>query len=648
MRASRTPSDPEGSSGKHCNRVSELPEARASLRSAIIQPTGKSIIVSDQESAYIVSSLKYRPQTFEDVVGQDHVSRTLRNALLRHRLANGYIFTGPRGVGKTTSARILAKAINCENPNDGNPCNTCNHCIEITAGRSLDVLEVDGASTRGIDAIRELREVVKYPPTNSNYRVYIIDEVHMLTKEAFNALLKTLEEPPPQVLFIFATTEPQKVPLTILSRCQRYDFRMISTETMVARLKMISDKEGISISEDGLALIARKAAGSLRDSLSLLDQVSAFSEDEASIDLVRRVLGVLDATIYFELLHNVASQSAENLMNQANLLFSRGISISEFLHGLSEHIRNLLIVKVAGITDYLDVSDTDAQALEEQAAYFEERDLLRMQNIVLETIREQRFVSNQLVSVELMLLKLSRSTRALDLDAILTGKSAPAMQLPKVAPPKITPSPSEEESAPKKSAPQPKPAPAPEPEATSEAPELIKPEPVKETVKKPEQVPPLEPVVVEEIIPEPTPEPVPEAVPEVKEVLEVESNPPADEQSSDINIEELLPHWEKFIESLGKISRSTSAFMSEGTPAGFEKGCLTVSFAPEQKYHIQTLSKNTDDIHKIASEVFGTKMTILLLEENGRKPKQRKEDEILAHPTSQHLLDIFDGEIIDE
>ena len=247
-----------------------------------------------------------------------------------------------------------------------------------------------------------------------------------------------------------------------------------------------------------------------------------------------------------------------------------------------------------------------------------------------------------------MLLKLSRSTRALDLDAILTGKSAPAMQLPKVAPPKITPSPSEEESAPKKSAPQPKPAPAPEPEATSEAPELIKPEPVKETVKKPEQVPPLEPVVVEEIIPEPTPEPVPEAVPEVKEVLEVESNPPADEQSSDINIEELLPHWEKFIESLGKISRSTSAFMSEGTPAGFEKGCLTVSFAPEQKYHIQTLSKNTDDIHKIASEVFGTKMTILLLEENGRKPKQRKEDEILAHPTSQHLLDIFDGEIIDE
>ena len=644
MRASRTPSDPEGSSGKHCNRVSDLPEARASSRSAIIQPTGKPIIVSEQEPAYIVSSLKYRPQTFEDVVGQDHVSRTLRNALVRHRLANGYIFTGPRGVGKTTCARILAKAINCENPKDGNPCNTCKHCAEITGGRSLDVQEVDGASTRGIDAIRELREVVKYPPTNSNYRVYIIDEVHMLTKEAFNALLKTLEEPPPQVLFIFATTEPQKVPITILSRCQRYDFRMISTETMVARLKMISDKEGISVTEEGLALIARKAAGSLRDSLSLLDQVSAFAEDEASIDLVRRVLGVLDASIYFELMHNVASKSAENLMNQANMLFSRGISISEFLHGLSEHIRNLLIVKIAGITDYLDVSDTTAQALEEQAAYFEERDLLRMQNIVLETIREQRFVSNQLVSVELMVLKLARSTRALDLDAILSGKSVPASAPPKAAPANISPPPQQDDLAPNKPTPIIKPVPAPEPEITLETPEEVKPHPAVEKVNLTEPEAPDEPEKLEEIIPESTPEPIPEA----EEILESEGGPPETEQPSEIKIEELLQNWEKFIESLSKISQSISAFMSEGTPASFKQGCLTVSFAPEQKYHIQTLSKNTEDIHKIASEVFGTKMTILLLEENGRKPKQRKEDEILAHPTSQHLLDIFDGEIIDE
>ncbi len=601
-------------------------------------------------------------------MGQDHVSRTLRNALLRQRLANGYIFTGPRGVGKTTSARILAKAINCENPNDGNPCNICNHCIEITAGRSMDVLEVDGASTRGIDAIRELREVVKYPPTNSNYRVYIIDEVHMLTKEAFNALLKTLEEPPPQVLFIFATTEPQKVPLTILSRCQRYDFRMISTETMVARLRMISENEGIKVTDEGLALIARKAAGSLRDSLSLLDQVSAFAEDDASIDLVRRVLGVLDASIYFELLHNVASQSTDQLITQANMLFSRGISISEFLHGLSEHIRNLLIVKVAGITSYLDVSDADAQGLKEQSEYLEERDLLRMQNIVMETIREQRFVSNQLVSVELMLLKLAMSTRALDLDAVLSGSTKPARKIPKMVPTiQDEPTP---KKAPTQSSPKPKsePIPAPKVEPT------------------PEPVPVVAPVQksLSESKPIPEPEPQPEATPEIAQASEPEAEPPAvelespqsipieqessanettepveaeepvssttetpPEQENASGLDGLQENWEAFIEKLGTISRSTGAFMSEGTPGTFENRCLTISFAPEQKYHIQMLGKSIPEIQKVASEVFGTKMTIQLLEENGRKPKQRKEDEILAHPTSQHLLDIFDGEIID-
>ncbi|MEA3285821.1 MAG: DNA polymerase III subunit gamma/tau [Candidatus Marinimicrobia bacterium] len=595
----------------------------------------------DQESKYIVSSLKYRPQTFEDVVGQEHVSRTLRNALQRQRLANGYIFTGPRGVGKTTSARILAKAINCENPNDGNPCNECNHCIEITSGRSLDVFEVDGASTRGIDAIRELREVVKYPPANSNYRVYIIDEVHMLTKEAFNALLKTLEEPPPQVLFIFATTEPQKVPLTILSRCQRYDFRMISTETMVARLKMISEREGISISNDGLALIARKAAGSLRDSLSLLDQVSAFAEDEASLELVRRVLGVLDVTIYFDIIHHIASQSSENVITQSNLLFSRGISITEFLQGLSDHIRNLLVVKVAGITSFLDVADSDVAAYEEQAGYFEERDLIRMQTLVLETLRDQRFVSNQIVSVELMLLKLARSTRALDLDAVLNGTTLPLSR----------------------DIPKPKPVKLPEPEKiTQTAKPKIKPVPSKPDTQ--EQTPQIKPVEEAASTPLPQVEEKTEKS-QVTPALVVHSEPaeniskhtaPASDSTGlegtkpdeTISLETIVKGWDTFVERLGKAGRSTSAFMSEGSPTVFEQGCLTIAFAPEQRYHIQTLNKTINTIQDIASELFRTRMVIKLVEQNGHKPKERKEDELLAHPTSQHLLDIFDGEIIDD
>ncbi|MCF7822946.1 MAG: DNA polymerase III subunit gamma/tau [Candidatus Marinimicrobia bacterium] len=589
----------------------------------------------NQDPAYIVSSLKYRPQTFEDVVGQDHVSRTLRNALLRQRLANGYIFTGPRGVGKTTSARILAKAINCENPSDGNPCNVCNHCKEITGGRSIDVLEVDGASTRGIDAIRELREVVKYPPANSNYRVYIIDEVHMLTKEAFNALLKTLEEPPPKVLFIFATTEPHKVPLTILSRCQRYDFRMISTETMVARLNMICNNEAIKIADEGLALIARKAAGSLRDALSLMDQVSAFAEEEASIELVRRVLGVLDASIYFDIFHHVASQSAESIITQANLLFSRGISITEFLNGLSEHIRNLLVVKVAGITDFLDVSDNDAKAYAEQVEYFEERDLLRMQTLVIETIREQRFVSNQLVSVELMLLKLVRSSRALDIDALLSGKSTQSRPRPAPKPVILA----AVEADPKK-------------EHSSEV--LPSKGTVVVTESEPERVSREEPPPENQKIAE-NPPPV-ELELEIAKKSQIDDSLEAPAESDDLpsstqqalSLDQLLTKWETFTENLGRVGKTTGAFMAEGTPSHFESGTLSITFAPEQKYHVQTLNKSIKDIQQIASETFGAKMLVKLIEKNGHKPKQRKEDEILSHPTSQHLLDIFDGEIIDD
>ncbi|MCF7850983.1 MAG: DNA polymerase III subunit gamma/tau [Candidatus Marinimicrobia bacterium] len=577
--------------------------------------------MAEQESPYIVSSLKYRPQTFEDVVGQDHISRTLKNAILSKKLANGYIFTGPRGVGKTTTARILAKALNCENPTDGNPCNTCNHCIEITAGRSMDVFEVDGASTRGIDAIRGLREVVKYPPSNSNYRVYIIDEVHMLTKEAFNALLKTLEEPPPQVLFIFATTEPQKVPLTILSRCQRYDFRMISMELMVDRLKMICRNEGINLSDEGLTLIARKAAGSLRDSQSLLDQVAAYADGEADLELVRQVLGVLDVTIYFDIMHHVASQAADNLLNQANLLFSRGIAITEFLQGLSEHVRNLLVVKVAGATDFLELSDKDKAAFQEQAGYFEERDLLRMQSLITQTLRDQRFVSNQIVSTELLLLKLARASRALDIDAILSGEE-PA-QKPVIKPKPVETPVLETKPAPKKKTveakPKPEPESKPEPEAKAEVKTEETPAPV---------VPPVEPPEPESSEPQPS---------------------VADSEAGELDFQEdILPKWGEFTNKLESVGRTIGVFMEEGTPKDFKKNCLSVAFAPEQKYHVQTLTKSLREIEKVAVSTFGTKMTIKLLEQNGHKPKKRKNDEILSHPNSQHLLDIFDGEIIDD
>src|SRR5258708_7705759 len=226
---------------------------------------------------YLVSARKWRPSVFEDVVGQQHVATTLRNAMATDRLSHAYIFSGGRGCGKTTTARILAKAINCLHPKNQNPDNECELCREITENRSVNVFEIDGASNRGVDEIRNLREAVRYGPAKGKYKVYIIDEVHMLTKEAFNALLKTLEEPPPYIIFIFATTEIHKVPLTILSRCQRFDFRRIAIEEIIGRLKFIAKEEGITIDEDALLMVAKRADGSMRDAQSIFDQIVSFS-----------------------------------------------------------------------------------------------------------------------------------------------------------------------------------------------------------------------------------------------------------------------------------------------------------------------------------------------------------------------------------
>jgi len=248
---------------------------------------------------YEVLARKWRPQRFEDVIGQEHVTQTLVNAIKTERLAHAYLFAGPRGVGKTSVARILAKAINCEAGDPGNPCNGCQSCKDITVGSSVDVQEIDGASNRGIDEIRELRENINYMPSSSRYRVYIIDEVHMLTLPAFNALLKTLEEPPPHVKFIFATTEAHKVPITILSRCQRFDFKRIPVAQIVQHLLNITAQEDIHISKTGLALIAREAEGGMRDAESLLDQVTSFSGKEVEDNQVIDILGIVDQNILF-------------------------------------------------------------------------------------------------------------------------------------------------------------------------------------------------------------------------------------------------------------------------------------------------------------------------------------------------------------
>ncbi|MEO0020068.1 MAG: DNA polymerase III subunit gamma/tau [candidate division WOR-3 bacterium] len=327
-----------------------------------------------------VLTLKYRPQTFAELLIQDHVKNTLTKAIEHNRLANAYIFAGPRGVGKTTSARILAKSLNClayQKPTT-TPCNKCSACVEITNSRSLDVLEIDGASNRGIDQVRELRENIKYAPASLRYKVYIIDEVHMLTKEAFNALLKTLEEPPPHAKFIFATTAPHEVPLTILSRCQRFDFRKATPGEIVQRLQWIAEKENIKISSEALSAIARRADGAIRDAEGLLDLLSTYSPEGIELSHVEELLGIVPTNIFFEYAEMIAAGNPKPMIEFIENLFTSGYDLMEFYAGAVNHFRNLLWAK-------LGITSPDSALLPEEVA--------RLNN------QAQRFTSKQLMKI---------------------------------------------------------------------------------------------------------------------------------------------------------------------------------------------------------------------------------------------------------
>lgn len=296
--------------------------------------------------SYLVFARKYRPQTFEQVVKQDHVTRTLSNAIAAGRVAHAVLFSGPRGTGKTTVARILAKAMNCKQGPAPVPCNECRSCKEITSGSAVDVYEIDGASNTSVDQVRELRENVKYMPAHSLYKIYIIDEVHMLSIAAFNALLKTLEEPPSHVMFIFATTEPRKIPITILSRCQRHDFRRIDVESISKYMEKICAKEGVEIAVESLGLIAREAGGSMRDGLSLLDQVISCIKGTITHAKVLDILGVVDREIIFDISEAVLREDVAEALDILDEIYNAGHDMKKFYADLIEHFRNLLVVKM--------------------------------------------------------------------------------------------------------------------------------------------------------------------------------------------------------------------------------------------------------------------------------------------------------------
>ena len=362
--------------------------------------------------AYTVLALKWRPQNFDDVVGQKHVVTTLKSALESKRLAHAYLFSGPRGVGKTSTARILAKSLNCKEGPSSHPCQKCASCLEINKGTSLDVIEIDGASNRGIDEIRALRENVKFSPVQGKFKIYIIDEVHMLTTEAFNALLKTLEEPPESVKFIFATTQPNKVLPTILSRCQRFDFRRIPVMEIITQLEKITHSEKISVDKDVLFSIARSSDGSLRDAESLLDQLASFSQDKVSLKDVVSVLGLVEQEVLFEITEKIIQKNPLGALDLFNRIINEGKDISVFLPNLIEHFRNLMLAKVTQADSQLiDLPQDICEKLLQQAHSFSLEEIFVIFNILVNTQEMTKRMDSLRIPLEIALVKLSHDKK---------------------------------------------------------------------------------------------------------------------------------------------------------------------------------------------------------------------------------------------
>jgi DNA polymerase-3 subunit gamma/tau len=370
--------------------------------------------------SYLVLARKWRPQVFEDVVGQRPITQTLQNAISQNRVAHGFLFAGARGVGKTSTARILAKALNCEAGPQINPCNQCKTCKEISSGNSLDVIEIDGASNRGIDEIRELKENVRYTPAKSRYKIYIIDEVHMLTREAFNALLKTLEEPPSHILFVFATTEPHKIPATILSRCQRYDFKRIPLKEIIETLKRIIEAEEVHISQRGLLSIAQESEGSLRDAQSLLDQVISYGGKDIRDEDVTEVLGLIDRKILYDTIEAVANRNPERCMEMIEQVYHYGYDLQHYCRELLQYLRNLILIKVSQHPEGLvELPEEEMGILKRQAERFQSDQLNHLFNLLLKGEEEVAQSTFPRTMLEMALIRMATLRPILPIDEIL-------------------------------------------------------------------------------------------------------------------------------------------------------------------------------------------------------------------------------------
>ena len=579
--------------------------------------------------AYQVTARKWRPRQFDEVVGQEHITATLKNAVHSGRIAQCYLFCGPRGVGKTTTARILAKVLNCADRRDGNPCEECDSCKSIVASISMNVLEIDGASNNSVDDIRELREVVRYAVTEGVYKIYIIDEVHMLSTAAFNALLKTLEEPPEHVVFIFATTEVQSVPDTILSRCQRFNFRRISSGQIAAHLGTIAQAEGIEVEEGALHLLASRADGALRDAESLLDQVVSLGA-EVSQQAVVQVLGLVDRGLYFELLDAMREAAPARVLDIVAQAVDEGADIEEFVYGLVELLRHLLFAKIQGGTDELDMDEDARRRCGELAAAMAAEDLLRMMQSLLDLEADIKRSVQPRFRVEIALVHLALMGRSVDVGELLRRLQSLESTAPR---PVVTPSPSgrsERAAPPPPSGRSEQPAPPP-PSGRSEQPAPPPPSGFSEQAAPP----PPSGRSEQAVLPPPAQQQV--AAP-------AESSNAASAAAP--SFDQVRTTWAELVNAVRVVKPPLGNFLKGAILDGLEGHVLKLSFGADDRFAMTQVIKDRESVEEMAKAKYGWRLRLEAVVKKGDEPAPQAVSQPESDPTLRSVLDTFDGELV--
>jgi DNA polymerase-3 subunit gamma/tau len=579
---------------------------------------------------YQVTARKWRPRRFDQVVAQEHITTTLQRAVTAGRIAPCYLFCGPRGCGKTTTARILAKVLNCAAPVGADPCDQCASCRSIADGTSMNVLEIDGASNNSVDDVRELREVVRYVPTAGQYKVYIIDEVHMLSTAAFNALLKTLEEPPPHVVFVFATTEVQEVPDTILSRCQRFNFRRIPVADIAGHLRTIATAEGVAADEEALFLLAARAEGALRDAESLFDQVLSLDGQSLTVATVQQVLGLVDGGVYFAVTQALAQAQPQRMLDLIGQVVDAGTDVEEFLRGLVEHCRRLFFVRVQGAATGLDVADSEAGRYLQAAGLFALEDLLRILQALLDLQNDARRSLQPRFRVELVLVRLALMGQAVQVGEVLARLralvDAPAAPSPAGS---STPAPARPRPAAIRS-----PGSDLEPSLpTAAAPPRQAAAPASVAVPPPRAAaPPAPPAAGPPAAATPPPAAAPAAAASAA-------------TGAGLDLARLSADWERMVRDLGAVHPPLVGYVDKARPVALEGSVLRLGFPPEERFLMSQLLRSREPLEQFLAARWGQSLRLdCVLVETASGPRAEVPRE--QDPAVRAALDAFDGELV--